>query len=70
MPLAKSGADLGPDFRLTKLAVVSGTIVAEGLVIVRPPDTLTAVKQVRPCACTRVLMFHLLEGAKPPHAVS
>ena len=41
MPLAKSGADLGPDLHLSKLFVREGVIEAEGIVIVRPPTSLT-----------------------------
>jgi len=41
MPLAKSGADLGPDLHLSKLLVREGVIEAEGIVIIRPPTSLT-----------------------------
>ena len=46
MPLAKSGADLGPDLLLSKLLVNEGKIEAEGIVVVRPPGTLTAEQEI------------------------
>ena len=46
MPLAKSGADLGPDLHLSKLQVKEGVIEAEGIVVVRPPTTLTVEQEI------------------------
>ena len=46
MPLAKSGADLGPDLHLSKLQVKEGIIEAEGIVVVRPPTTLTVEQEI------------------------
>jgi hypothetical protein len=46
MPLARSGADLGPDFHLSKLQVKEGLIEAEGIVVVRPPTSLTAEQEI------------------------
>jgi len=46
MPLARSGADLGPDFHLSKLLVKEGLIEAEGIVVVRPPTSLTAEQEI------------------------
>ena len=46
MPLAKSGADLGPDFHLSKLLIKEGVMEAEGIVVVRPPGTLTAEQEI------------------------
>ncbi len=46
MPLARSGADLGPDFHLSKLQVKEGLLEAEGIVVVRPPTSLTAEQEI------------------------
>jgi len=46
MPLAKSGADLGPDFHLSNLIIRKGVIEAEGIVVVRPPSTMRVEQEI------------------------